>query len=437
MSEFAAETIISVVLALLVGALIMWLLLSRKQLHKQAIDLESLRASLYAKDTELLSLQAAHKEKLAAYEDLKQSFETAKSHMRIEFQNLAQQILDEKGKTFSQTSQSSLESLLRPFREQIDSFQKRVNDVHDASERNQSRLMMEINLVRDIGIKMSDEANNLTTALKGDKKTTGNWGEIQLERSLQQAGLIKGEHYEPQASFRDKDGNRRYPDFIIKLPDDKHIVIDSKVSLVDYERSISADTDDARQIAIQAHVNAVRNHINDLASKDYSNLIGMRSPSFVLMFMPIEPAYIEAMKQSRDLFDYGYQKNVIMVSHTTLMPILRTVANLWVVSKSNEEARAISDMAGDIYNQVALVADRLNKLGNSLGAANNHFNSTVIAVAGQQGLYGKVNRFAELSTKANKEMPKLEPRHVDLELHRLRAVLPDIDTSVNDNQTSV
>lgn len=389
------------------------------------LAIDSWRDKYYASQQNYTKLEASHQEKLATISELQQTFEHSKAQMRLEFQNLAQQILEEKGKTFSQTSQSSLASLLQPFREQIAGFQKRINDVHDASARSQSLLMAEINQVHKIGLQMSAEATNLTSALKGDKKTTGNWGEIQLERSLQLAGLVAGEHYQAQASFQDDAGNRRQPDFVIKLPDNKHIVIDSKVSLVDYDRAIAATSDHERQLALQAHVQAVRNHITDLADKDYSSLIGMRSPNFVLMFMPIEPAYIEAMKQNRELFDYGYQRNVIMVSHTTLMPILRTVANLWMMARSNEEAKNISDMAGDIYNNVITVAERLHKLGNTLNTVNSHYNNTVTALVGQQGLYNRVNRFAELSTRANKKMPALEPKEMNVEIHKLKAVLPD------------
>ncbi len=174
-----------------------------------------------------------------------------------------------------------------------------------------------------------------------------------------------------------------------------------------------------------AHVQAVRHHIDDLARKDYSNLIGMKSPSFVLMFMPIEPAYIEAMQHNRDLFDHGYRNNVILVSHTTLMPILRTVANLWMIARGNEQTRALGDMAGGLYNQVAMVAERLQKLGNALNTVSTHYNHTVTAVAGQQGLYGKVNRFAELSAKANKQLPALEPMHADIEVQRLETVVAE------------
>ena len=346
-----------------------------------------------------------------------------KEALKREFENLANKIFEDKGKSFTSTSRESLEAMLKPFREQISGFQTRINEVHSESLKGNTALESEIKKVLEIGLQMNDQASNLTLALKGDKKTTGNWGEAQLERTLEMAGLQSGEHYESQASFRDPSGKRKLPDFLIKLPDGKHLVIDSKVSLVDYDRAIAADTDEERTEAMAAHARAVRNHIDDLSSKDYANLPGIGSPDFVLMFMPIEPAYIEAMKHNRELFNQGYQKGVIMVSHTTLMPILRTVANLWMADRSNKEAREISNRAGEIYNQVCLVAERLHKLGNTLKAAGNHYNEAITGLVGKQGLHGKVERFQQLSASANKEMARLEPIHADIDNDRLSLVI--------------
>ncbi|MBB6082054.1 DNA recombination protein RmuC [Castellaniella defragrans] len=393
-----------------------------RDLAGQAGALEDWRTRAQDGRLELARLQAAHQEKLAALADLRQAFEQSRAALKTEFQQLASQVLEEKSRGFSQSSQDTLDGLLRPFREQIDGFQRRVNEIHDASVRGQARLDAEIRRVLDVGLKMSGEAQSLATALKGDKKTTGNWGEVVLERSLQLAGLIAGDHYQAQAPFRDEAGNRRQPDFVVHLPDGKHLIIDSKVSLVDYDRAVAADTPEAREAALAAHARAVRHHIDDLGRKDYSGLIGMKSPGFVLMYMPIEPAYIEAMRHDRELFDYGYRRNVVLVSHTTLMPILRTVATLWMLARGNEQARALSEQAGGLYRQVEVVADRLQKLGHALGAAATHYNSTVTAVTGQRGLYGKVGRFAELSAKAGRSLPPLEPLHADFEVQRLDGV---------------
>ena len=356
-----------------------------------------------------------------------QQLSDTKQSLTKEFENLAGKIFEEKGKTFTQTSQTSIDSMLKPFREQIEGFQKRVNDVHDESIKGNTSLNSEIKKVLDIGLKMSSEANNLTSALKGDSQQRGAWGEAQLHRTLEMSGLVEDAHFEVQSAFKDADGKNKYTDYLIKLPDGKHIIIDSKVSLIAYDRAVGAETPEEHNLAMIEHIKSVRKHIDDLSSKDYTNLIGMHSPSFVLMFMPIEPAYIEALKNNKDIFEYGYKKGIVLVSHTTLIPILRTVSNLWMIERSNHEAREISEKAGEIYNSVCTVAERLNKLGGTLNTASNHYNSTVKALAGQQGLYGKVDRFTQLSAKVNKSLPSIEPSHVDFEQERLSLVVEAIE----------
>jgi len=356
-----------------------------------------------------------------------QQFEENKKQLKIEFENLAGRILDEKAKVLGESSRSSIDSLLKPFREQIEGFQKRVNDVHTESVKGNASLEGEIKKVLDIGLKMSREADNLTSALKGDSQKRGGWGEAQLERTLEMSGLVAGTHFEKQASFKDADGRRKQTDYLINVPGGKQMIIDSKVSLVAYDRVVAADSEEAQALALNEHANSVKRHIDDLSSKDYTNLIGVRSPSFVLMFMPIEPAYIEALKYEKDLFSYGYERNIVLVSHTTLIPILRTVANLWMMERSNEEAREISEKAGDIFNQVCEVAIRLQKLGGSLTAASNHYNDTLTSLAGRQGMHGKVERFSKLSTRVSKAMPALEPLHKDLDQGRLELIIEPIE----------
>lgn len=366
-------------------------------------------------------------------EQMLQLADTRKS-LTQEFENLANKIFEEKGKTFTQTSQTSIDGMLKPFRDQIEGFQKRINDVHDASLQGNTSLNAEIKKVLDIGLKMSSEANNLTSALKGDSQQRGAWGEAQLRRTLEMSGLVEEAHYEVQSAFKDSEGRSKQTDYLIKIPDGKHMIIDSKVSLVAYDRAVSANMPEEYQLAMVEHVKSVRRHIDDLASKDYTNLIGMRSPSFVLMFMPIEPAYIEAMKHNKDLFEYGYKKGIVLVSHTTLIPILRTVSNLWMLERSNADAREISEKAGEIYNQVCIVAERLSKLGGSLNTASNHYNNTVKALAGQQGLYGKVERFDKLSAKVSKTLPQLEPVHMDFEAERLSLIVEAIEETPASNE---
>ncbi|MCK9619138.1 MAG: DNA recombination protein RmuC [Methylobacter sp.] len=387
------------------------------QLQQRYQDLSNEHTEL---KTTLERREEHFKEQMAQLSETKQS-------LTKEFENLANKIFEEKGKTFTHTSQASIDNMLKPFREQIEGFQKRINEVHDASIQGNTSLNAEIKKVLDIGLQMSKEANNLTSALKGDSQQRGAWGEAQLCRTLEMSGLIEDAHYEVQSSFKDAEGKNKQTDYLIKLPDGKHIIIDSKVSLLAYDRSVSAESPEEYQLAMVEHVKAVRKHIDDLASKDYTNLVGMRSPSFVLMFMPIEPAYIEALKNNKDLFEYGYKKNIVLVSHTTLIPILRTVSNLWMIERSNAEAREIGEKAGEIYNQVCTVAERLSKLGGTLNTASNHYNNTVKALAGQQGLYGKIDRFSQLSAKVSKSLPQLEPAHMDFETERLSLIIEPIE----------
>ncbi|MCK3654525.1 recombinase RmuC [Pasteurellaceae bacterium Macca] len=391
-----------------------------RQSHQQA---QHLQAQLSQTQQDLTELRTSLAEKQANFESQQQNFLVVRQQLTQEFQHLSQQILEEKSKSFAQSNQSALDLLLKPFKEQIEGFQKRVNEVHSESIKGQSQLESEIKRVLDIGLSMSQEAQNLTSALKGNNKVAGNWGEVQLESALQSAGLLSGEHYLAQESYRDEEGKRFSPDFVVKLPDNKHLILDSKVSLLAYEQAVRFEEHFAVVKALDDHCRSLRTHIDGLSRKNYNNLIGIKSPDFVLMFVPIESAYIEAMKHDPMLFNYGYEKNVILVSHTTLMPILRTVANLWRIERGNTEAREISEKAGEIYNQVCTIAERLGKLGNTLNTASNQYNQTVTSLVGKQGLLGKVERFQQLSSKANQQIPQLETLETDWDTSRLTLLI--------------
>ncbi|MEO0435579.1 MAG: DNA recombination protein RmuC [Pseudomonadota bacterium] len=367
--------------------------------------------------------------------------EQSREQLRLEFENLANRIFEERGKQLSSHNQQSIESLLKPFGEQINRFQSRINEVHSQSIRGQESLAGELRNLMSVGLQMSDQADQLTQALKGDNKTAGNWGEVQLERTLQLAGLEKGVHYSSQSTLRDDDGKRKLPDFLIHLPDGKHLIIDSKVSLLAYEQAVSADSEEAKQAQLKAHAESLRRHINELASKEYASIRGLDSPELVFMFMPIESAYIEALKFNRDLFNEGYRKNIILVSHTTLLPMLKTIAGLWIAYRSNEEAREISEMAGDIYNKVSLVGQRLEDMGKTLATTTDKYNRTVTALVGKQGLLGKVDRFRSISARATTEtsIPKTQNLPVEHDrLASLRANSGDGDLEVTStNATSI
>ena len=391
---------------------------------ERCTKLESERTALQEQVSDLKAQLSAQAATLSERESHHQSqvkwAEESRMTLRTELEVIGQKLLSSSGKALETTNQKSLDSLLKPLAEKIDQFQSRVNQVHTDMVRNSASLSEQIKHLESVGVSMSGEAQNLTRALKGDKKLVGNWGEAQVEKTLELAGLRRGEHFDAQVAVKDERGDRHLPDFIIRLPEGKNLVIDSKVSLVDYERAVTAESDADRTTALDAHAKAVRHHIDALSAKDYANLPGMDSPDFVLMFMPVEPAYIEVMRSHRELFNHGYQKNVILVSHTTLMPILRTVANLWMIEHSNREAREISERAGDIYNTVCLLGERLLSLGTSISTTANKYNDAVKAVQGKQGLLGKVSRFQSLSQRANKTFPDaLSPIEPDVEAIRL------------------
>ncbi|QGM81645.1 DNA recombination protein RmuC [Otariodibacter oris] len=397
--------------------------LSQQHLNSKQQEVQTLSTKFIQSQQELTEIKTTLSEKQANFESQKKQFQEVRQQLNTEFQHLAQQILEEKSKSFSESNQSALNLLLKPFKEQIEGFQKRVNEVHTEAVKGNANLEAEIKRVLDIGLSMSQEAQNLTTALKGNNKVAGSWGEIQLESALQSAGLLSGEHYVAQESYRDEEGKRFAPDFVVKLPDNKHLILDSKVSLVAYDQAVRSEDNFAISKALDEHCRSLRSHIDGLSKKNYSSLIGIKSPDFVLMFVPIEPAYIEALKHDPQLFNYGYERNVILVSHTTLMPILRTVANLWRIERGNAEAREISEKAGDIYNQVCTIAERLSKLGNSLTTASNHYNNTVTALVGKQGLVGKVERFQQLSNKAGQTLPQVELLANDWDITRLELIV--------------
>lgn len=385
-----------------------------------------LQDKLYQADTKIAELKASGREQQAKLkaegeklEALKVQFEKQKAELKNEFKVVSEEIIKERQKVLSEQNKENVGALLKPLKEEIQDFKKRVNDVHTETVKGNTSLEGEIKRVMEIGLKMRDEATRLTSALKGDSQKRGAWGEAQLERTLQMSGLVQGDHYEKRSSFKDEFGKQKQTDYLIKLPDNKHIVIDSKVSLISYDKAVSAEIEPERQLAMDEYVKSVKKHIDDLASKDYANLNSIQSPSFVLMFMPIEPAYIEALKHDKSLFGYGYNKNIILLSHTTLIPILRTISNLWIMDKSSQEAGKISEKAGDIYNSVCSLCERFKRLGNTLNTASNYYNDVVTALAGKQGLQGKVERFTQISKKATKEMPQLEPRHFQCETAKL------------------
>ena len=401
--------------------------LAEWRLQDQQKDTDRLQANIKELESELKLLddEKDHLAKqlvaLSTQLDLQQQYkeqqeqqtEQQLQELSRNFELLSKRFLDEKGQLLLERNQGSLEQVLKPFRERLDYFQQRINELHGQSLQGHSVISEQIKQLLNAGLQIGEEAQALTRALKGDKKALGNWGELQLELALQHAGLEKNRHYKTQVTFRTEDGQRMLPDLLLYLPDDKEIIVDSKVSLVDYQAAVEAAEDEVQvQQYLLRHVRAVRNHVDDLSAKNYSQLPGLNTPGFVLLFMPIEAAFIAALKTDDTLYNYAYTKNVILTSPTTLLPLLKTVAYLWMRSDSHEQALALGDEAMAIYNQAALVAQHMVKLGQTLDTSTRQFNQMARSFAGQQGVVTKLERFNRLSAKAAKEMP--EVRDLDL-----------------------
>ncbi|MDR0499052.1 MAG: DNA recombination protein RmuC, partial [Holophagales bacterium] len=258
----------------------------------------------------------------------RKQFDETRSKFNQEFENLANQIFDSKHASFDAQSRDGLNTLLIPFKEQLESFRKRIDQVHTENVQSQTTLKTELDHLRQLNLQITQEASNLTKALKGDKKLQGTWGEQKVELLLEQAGLRKGLEYEREQNFKDDAGNNFRPDFVVKLPERKHIIIDSKVSLVDYSAYVAAETAEDRQRCLMAHIAAIRNHIKTLSDKSYPELVNIDSPDFTFLFIAIEPAYLAAVEHTPSLFQEAYDARIALVTATTLLPVLRVVANL-------------------------------------------------------------------------------------------------------------
>ena len=346
------------------------------------------------------------KERRSASEKL-ELLEKNRDALKQEFENLANRIFDQKSERFSQQSKTSLDSLLNPFRDQLQDFRKRVEDVYTTETRDRQALRSEIKSLQELNRQITEEAANLTRALKGDKKVQGNWGELILERVLERSGLRKGVEYETQGSYRDEDNQLLRPDVIVHLPDQRNLVIDSKVSLVAYQQWVTADEEEERAAALKQHVEAVRNHIRTLSEKDYSQLNGLHSPDFVLLFMPIEPAFVAAFQQDENLFAEAFERKIIVVTPTTLLATLRTIENIWRYERQSQNARRIADRAGAVYDKLRVFVEAMEKLGSQLHTAQGTYDNAMNTLTrGRGNLISQANRFVELGVRVKKELPK-------------------------------
>lgn len=341
----------------------------------------------------------------------------AKGQLTAEFQNLANKILEEKSKKFTDQNKLNLEQVLNPLREQLGDFRRKVEDVYEKESKDRMSLFHEINSLKSLNQQISSDAINLTNALKGQSKTQGAWGEVILERVLEESGLHKGREYETQGSFTTDEGKRLRPDVIVHLPEGKDIVIDSKVSLTAYERYCSSDDEIERQLALREHVASLRSHIKGLSVKNYEELPGINSLDFVLLFVPIEAAFITAVENDQSLFREAFDKNIIVVSPTTLLATLRTVHNIWRYEYQNRNALEIAEKAGGLYDQFVRFGESLLDVEDKLNKAQASFQTAKSRLMdGRGNLVTRTQQLQKLGAKAKKKMPEELLKGSDVEL---------------------
>lgn len=377
-----------------------------EQLEDAAVKLDQLRDENRQLSESQIRTEVHSRESLRAAQEKIDLLKAAREQMTAEFNNLANRIFEEKTDRLLQTNKVSLETTLNPLKTQLGDFRKKVEDIYDRETRDRVSLRVELEQLKNLNEQISQDAVNLTRALKGDKKVQGNWGEVVLERVLEQSGLRKGSEYETQVNLHAADGTRRLPDVIIRLPDGKDVVVDSKVSLVDYEQYVNAESDVEKEAALARHVSAIGNHISGLSIKAYEKLEGIRSLDFVLMFIPIESAFSAAYDASPEMFMRASDKQIILVSPTTLLVTLRTIQTIWRYEYQNRNAEKIAAQAGGIFDQFALVIESLDEVGRNIDRAKESYNLAHKRIStGRGNLARRVQQLEELGARTKKKLP--------------------------------
>lgn len=339
-------------------------------------------------------------------EEQRKEFEQIKERLKIDFQNLANSILDEKSEKFTKQNKENLDIILKPLGDKIKEFKEKVEKTHEDTRERNIELREQIKNLTELNVQMSEEANNLASALKGESKTMGNWGEHYLEWLLERSGLIKGEEYLIQESLVTEDGRRLQPDIIINLPDNKHLVIDSKVSLSAYDRFCNSKEDDENKNRhLKELVSSLKAHINNLAEKNYQELNQISSPDFVFMFVRIEPAFILAFKNEPDFLVEAFNKRICVVSPATLLFALRTVANIWRLYKQNKNTMEIAKEGGGLYDKFAAFYEQLLRMGECLKRTQECYDDSMSKLkTGTGSLYRRVEKLKKLGARTNKSL---------------------------------
>ncbi|NES10963.1 DNA recombination protein RmuC [Pseudomonas laurentiana] len=373
--------------------------------HAWQLERASKEAELRRLDAHSAALAAELREQQDSHQQRLQDLQGSRDELRAQFAEMATKIFDEREQRFAQTSQQHLGQLLDPLKERIQAFEKRVEDSYQQEARERFSLAKELERLQQLNLRLSDEATNLTQALKG-QKTQGNWGELILERVLEHAGLEKGREYQTQVSLKSADGERFQPDVLIMLPGDKQVVVDSKVSLTAYQQYVAAADNEIAQAALKQHVLSLRNHVKGLSGKDYNRLEGLHSLDFVLLFVPIEAAFSAALQAEPNLFQEAFDRQIVIVSPTTLLATLRVIDSLWKQERQSQNAREIAERAGWLYDKFVLFIQDLDELGSRLQQVDKAYAAARNKLCeGRGNLISRSEQLKLLGARASKSLP--------------------------------
>ncbi|AND63233.1 DNA polymerase V [Flavobacterium covae] len=376
--------------------------LSQLNHEKDAIrnEKEALAIQLSKKEVDFDNLLERNREQKQEVAQLQEKFTK-------EFENLANKILEEKSTKFTEQNKENIKNLLSPLHDKIQNFEKKVEDTHKESIDYHAALRQQILGLREMNAQMSKETLNLTKALKGDSKMQGNWGELVLERVLEKSGLEKGREYEVQQSFTNDEGQRLQPDVVINLPDGKKMIVDSKVTLTAYERFVNEEDETLKEQYLKEHVLSLKRHVDQLGEKNYHDLYKIESPDFVLLFVPIEPAFAIALQEDATLYNKAFEKNIVIVTPSTLLATLRTIDSMWANQKQQENAYEIARQAGALYDKFEGFVQDLIKIGKRMDEAKNEYSGAMNKlVEGKGNLITSVEKLKKMGAKAKKSLPE-------------------------------
>jgi DNA recombination protein RmuC len=391
-------------IGLLVGVVATWLVL-RERISSAAEKAKGESQAEIARLNERLNAKVA--ELAATLESERSKALESMQLLKSEFKTLANDILEDKSKRFTEQNQNNLNQLLEPLKVKIKEFQGQVHDVYVQEGKDRSQLAEQVKQLMALNNQLSKDAHNLTSALKGQSKTQGNWGEFILERVLETSGLRKGHEYDVQESHTRADGTRAQPDVVVHMPEDRHLIVDAKVSLKAYEEYANAETDHQRESAMKHHLDSVRSHIKDLSGKNYQQLYGLKSLDFVLMFVPVEPAFMLAIAHDSDLWQDAWKKNVLLVSPSTLLFVLRTVAHLWRQEQQGRNAQEIANQGGKLYDKLVGFVEDLENLGTKLKQAQTAYDGAYNKFSGGRGnVIRQAEELKKLGVKPTKHLPQ-------------------------------